>query len=161
VGSVRASDLELAFILAKETFTRRFTCVSLWVVQTQYISVSDLKEGEENIYSDTNLTADGNGEWFELFEMSKRGKQHTQIGKVQASSVNNAFGQAKNIVKPGAKACNLWAIPVARIRYTSEEEKLFWDTLPEKKFRDAAEYKGGEKLKNFLEKNKANNLLTP
>ncbi len=49
---------------------------------------------------------------------------------------------------------NIWAIRVSDIRHTSPEEMKFWITLPEKKFRDAAEYKGGEKLKTFLEKSK-------
>jgi ring-1,2-phenylacetyl-CoA epoxidase subunit PaaB len=154
-GSVRASDLEMAFILAKETFTRRFTCVALWVVETQYILISDLKEGDENIYDNVNaITLDGPGEWFEIFEMTKRGKQHVHTGQLQALSAADAFSIAKGLVKAGAKACNLWAVPVARIRYTNDDESALWDTLPEKKFRDAAEYKGGEKLKTFLEKNK-------
>jgi ring-1,2-phenylacetyl-CoA epoxidase subunit PaaB len=154
-GSLRACDLEMAFILAKETFTRRFTCVALCVVETQYISISDLTEGEENIYDSLSPSAvDGMGEWFEIFELPKRGKQHVHTGKVQARSGAEAFSSAKNLTKPDAKACNLWAIPVAQIRYTNDDERVLWDTLPEKKFRDATEYKGGEKLKTFLEKNK-------
>lgn len=154
-GSLRASDLEMAFILAKETFTRRFTCVALWVVETQYVSISDLTEFEENIYDTLNpATLDGTGEWFEIFEMPKRGKQHIHTGKVQARSATEALSSSKNLTKPGAKACNLWAVPVVYIRYTNDDERALWDTLPEKKFRDATEYKGGEKLKTFLEKNK-------
>ena len=38
---------------------------------------------------------------------------------------------------------------------TGLEEKDLWKTLPEKKFRDAADYKGGEKLKAFLERNQS------
>jgi ring-1,2-phenylacetyl-CoA epoxidase subunit PaaB len=37
------------------------------------------------------------------------------------------------------------------IRFTGAGEEDLWNTLPDKKFRDAAEYKGGEKLKSFLE----------
>ena len=154
-GSLRASDLEMAFVLAKESFTRRFTCVALWVVETQYVSVSDMKEADENIYDTLSpATIGGTGEWFEIFEMPKRGKQHVHTGKVQARSAEEAFSLAKSLTKPGAKACNLWVIPVTQIRYTHDDERALWDTLPEKKFRDATEYKGGEKLKVFLEKNK-------
>jgi ring-1,2-phenylacetyl-CoA epoxidase subunit PaaB len=46
----------------------------------------------------------------------------------------------------------VWAIQTDKIRFTSEEEKELWITLPEKKFRDASDYKGGDKLKHFLEK---------
>jgi ring-1,2-phenylacetyl-CoA epoxidase subunit PaaB len=41
------------------------------------------------------------------------------------------------------------------IRFTSPEENELWLTLPEKKFRDASDYKGGDKLKSFLEKVKS------
>jgi ring-1,2-phenylacetyl-CoA epoxidase subunit PaaB len=153
-GAVRASDLEMAFVLAKETFTRRFSCIALWVVETQHISVSDLKDGDENIYDTYEpVTPDEMGPWFEAFEMAKRGKQHVHIGRVQAGSAKDAHSLARQLVKPGAKACNLWVIPVSKIRYTSETERIMWDTLPEKKFRDATEYKGGDKLKAFLERN--------
>ena len=46
---------------------------------------------------------------------------------------------------------NIWAIRQADIRFTTEAEQDLWLTLPEKKFRDAVEYKGGDKLKNFVE----------
>lgn len=154
-GSVRSADLEMAFVLAKEMFTRRFTCIALWVVETEHISISDLTEGDENIYATLNtVPLSGTGEWFEIFEMTKRGKQHVHTGKLQALSPQEAFSSAIHIAKPGAKACNLWAVPASSIRYTSNDERSLWDTLPEKKFRDAAEYKGGERLKMFLEKNK-------
>ncbi len=157
-GSIRASDLELAFILAKETFTRRFTCVALWVTPTDSISVSDFTEGTESIYQQmkpTSATTE-NDHAFEIFEMPKRGKQHLHIGRVNASSGAEALGKAAGLQKPDAQACNLWAIPCDAIRYTTEEEKNLWLTLPEKKFRDATEYKGGEKLKNFLDRQTSN-----
>ena len=47
------------------------------------------------------------------------------------------------------------AISIDKIRFTTPEEKDLWITLPEKKFRDASNYKGGDKLKGFLEKRKA------
>ena len=44
---------------------------------------------------------------------------------------------------------NVWAVKRSDIRFTSEEDRDLWLTLPEKKFRDAANYKGGDKLKQF------------
>jgi ring-1,2-phenylacetyl-CoA epoxidase subunit PaaB len=49
---------------------------------------------------------------------------------------------------------NIWAVRTSDIRFTLPEEKELWLTLPEKKFRDASDYKGGDKLKEFLEKAK-------
>jgi ring-1,2-phenylacetyl-CoA epoxidase subunit PaaB len=42
----------------------------------------------------------------------------------------------------------------SNIRYTGEEEADLWATLPEKKFRDATEYRGGDKLNEFLSRDK-------
>jgi ring-1,2-phenylacetyl-CoA epoxidase subunit PaaB len=50
---------------------------------------------------------------------------------------------------------NVWAIRTSDIRFTSDGDKDLWITLPEKKFRDAANYKGGDKLKDFLERAKS------
>ena len=49
-GSIHAPDVEMAFILAKESLTRRFTCVSLFVTATTDVGVSATTEGDQNIY---------------------------------------------------------------------------------------------------------------
>jgi ring-1,2-phenylacetyl-CoA epoxidase subunit PaaB len=73
---------------------------------------------------------------------------------VQAINPEQAMATAKNQFK--AKIVfNIWAVRTADIRFTKQEEKDLWVTLPEKKFRDAADYKGGDKLKEFLERNSA------
>jgi ring-1,2-phenylacetyl-CoA epoxidase subunit PaaB len=61
--------------------------------------------------------------------------------------------KAKETLNNGKLIYNIWAIQKDKIRFTSEEEKEYWITLPEKKFRDASDYKGGDKLKRFLEQN--------
>jgi ring-1,2-phenylacetyl-CoA epoxidase subunit PaaB len=48
----------------------------------------------------------------------------------------------------------VWVIERSKIRFTTPEEQDLWNTLPEKKFRDASDYKGGDKLKEFLERSK-------
>ena len=49
-GIVHAPNLELAFVLAKEAFTRRFTCSSLYVVDTRNVFVSPLTDENKNAY---------------------------------------------------------------------------------------------------------------
>jgi ring-1,2-phenylacetyl-CoA epoxidase subunit PaaB len=74
-GAVRAGDLDYAFILAKETFSRRFTCVDLFVVATNNIVVSEFTEGSDNIYDKINPATSGHEathDFFEIFEMPKR-----------------------------------------------------------------------------------------
>jgi len=152
-GAVHAPNLEMAYILAKETFTRRFTCSSLYVVDTRDVIVSLLTEGEQNIFDlieESELTTETSD--FEIYQLTKRGKQHVFLGSVKASTPQEAMAIAKTKLNTGKLIYNLWAIPTDKIRFTTEEEKEYWITLPEKKFRDASNYKGGDKLKQFLEK---------
>lgn len=151
-GIVHAPDLEMAFILAKESLTRRFQCVSIFAADTRSVVVSATTEGDKNAYDTlSEVVATGEKRKFEIFHLPKRGKQHVHAGTVDAGSVEEAFSEAKK--KFGTvKVYNVWAIPSDKIRFTLPEEKDLWKTLPEKKFRDAAEYKGGDKLKEFLEK---------
>lgn len=154
-GIVHAPNLEMAYVLAKETFTRRFTCSSLYVTDTRDVYVSPLTEGDQNAYDSIPAVADDSGDKssFEIYHLAKRGKQHVHAGTVNASSPLSAMTVAKTTFNTGKTVYNVWAIRTDKIRFTTPEEKDLWITLPEKKFRDASEYKGGDKLKNFLEKN--------
>lgn len=151
-GIVHAPDLELAYVLAKEAFTRRFTCTSLYVVDTREVFVSPMTEGNQNVYDTLNDTGDsGEKRTFEIYHLVKRGKQHIHAGTVEASSPQQAMIVARLSLNT-KMVYNIWAIPTASIRFTTAEEKDLWLTLPEKRFRDAADYKGGDKLKDFLER---------
>jgi ring-1,2-phenylacetyl-CoA epoxidase subunit PaaB len=156
-GAVHAPNIEMAFILAKETFTRRFTCSALAIADTSNIYVSPMTEGTQNVYDliaktvDTNLD---NEVTFEIYYLLKRGKQHIHGGQVKAISYLQAMIAAKNKNPTDRIIYNVWAIKTQDMRFSTSEEKELWLTLPDKKFRDAADYKGGDKLKDFLEKHK-------
>lgn len=154
-GIVHAPNLEMAYVLAKETFTRRFTCSSLYVTDTRDVYVSPLTEGDQNVYDSIPEVTDDAGDKtnFEIYHLVKRGKQHVHDGSVSASNPLSAMAFAKAALNTGKIVYNVWAIRTDKIRFTTPEEKDLWITLPEKKFRDASEYKGGDKLKNFLKKN--------
>jgi ring-1,2-phenylacetyl-CoA epoxidase subunit PaaB len=156
-GIVHAPDLEMSFILAKEAFTRRFTCVSLYVCDTRNVYVSPMTDGTSNAYDfiQDNPEQRGNKEAYEIYHLAKRGKQHLHAGTVEAGSPQEAMAEAKKNFRNDKVVYNVWAIRASDIRYTSTEEKELWLTLPEKKFRDASDYKGGDKLKAFLEKSNA------
>ena len=155
-GIVHAPNLEMAYVLAKETFTRRFTCSSLYVTETREVYVSLLTEDNKNVYDSIPEVTDDAGDKtsFEIYHLIKRGKQHIHAGSVWASNPLSAMAVAKTTLNTGKIVYNIWAIRADKIRFTASEEKDLWITLPEKKFRDASEYKGGDKLKNFLEKTK-------
>ncbi len=152
-GSIHAPNLEMAYVLAKETFTRRFTCTSIYVVNTGNVFTSPTTEGNQSVYElVTANAASSETKVFEIYHLTKRGKQHVHVGNVEAGSPEAALAIAKNLFGEGKIVYNVWAIEQSKIRFTSAEEKDLWNTLPEKKFRDASDYKGGDKLKNFLEK---------
>jgi len=48
VGSIHAPNPEMAFILAKENFGRRYKCSSMWVVKTSDIFANE--NSEEDIF---------------------------------------------------------------------------------------------------------------
>jgi ring-1,2-phenylacetyl-CoA epoxidase subunit PaaB len=154
-GAVHAPNLEMAFLLAKETFTRRFTCISLCVADTRSVFVSTTTEGTTNAFDilpEVN-EQDGVKQSYDIYVLPKRGKQHVHLGQVNAVLPQEAMIKAKEIA--GAKTVyNIWAIRTADFRFTKDNEFELWLTLPEKKFRDAADYKGGDKLKDFLERTK-------
>lgn len=154
-GIVHAPNLEMAFVLAKEAFTRRFTCTSIFVVDTRHVYVSAMSDGNTSVFKFIHDTPEQPGEkvTYEIFQLQKRGKQHIHAGTVQASTPHEAMSEAKKSFHSDKVIYNLWAIRTCDIRFTQPEEQELWLTLPEKKFRDAAAYKGGDKLKEFLERN--------
>lgn len=152
-GIVHAPNLELAFVLAKEAFTRRFTCTSLYVVDTRDVFASPMTEDDINAYDLIEKPAEQDSKKinFEIFQLARRGKQHLHAGTVEAASPLEAMWIAGKQFRSDKVVYNVWAIPSHAIRYTVLEETDLWITLSEKKFRDAADYKGGDKLKQFLE----------
>jgi ring-1,2-phenylacetyl-CoA epoxidase subunit PaaB len=150
-GIVHAPSLELAYVLAKETYTRRFTCYSLYVIETRDVYVTPLLDGNQNVYDALSTQEEKGTTSFEIYHLPKRGKQHVHVGTVQANSVAGAIHQAK-LAFANKATLNVWVLETNKIRFTSPEEQELWLTLPEKKFRDASNYKGGDKLNDFLAK---------
>lgn len=154
-GAVHAPNLEMAFVLAKEAFTRRFQCVSMCVVDTRQVFISPTSEDTQSVFELLTSVDEQSGSEtsYELYVLPKRGKQHVHLGTVRATSPHRAMLLGKEL--NGAKVVyNVWAIPTSDFRFTTDHELDIWQTLPDKKFRDAADYKGGDKLKEFLERSK-------
>ena len=153
-GAVHAPNLEMAFVLAKEAFTRRFTCTSLYVVDTTKVFLSAMSEGQQNAFDLIPQPSETGAETksFEIYFLQKRGKQAVHAGQLNAASPEEAMWNAQQFSK-GTQVFQVWTIATEDIRFTSDEENDLWQTLPEKKFRDASDYKGGDKLKEFIERN--------
>ena len=155
VGPVHAPNCEMAFLFAKEQFSRRQTCTGLFVVETRNIKVSVFTEGEDTVYnyiSNPGELANGNTESFELFHLKKRGKQHEHIGTIESSSAEVALSMVKSEFINDKPVYNIWIVKTSDIEFSQDEDKIIWDTLPEKKFRDAIAYKAADKIKEFKER---------
>lgn len=155
VGPVHAPNREMAFLFAKEQFSRRQTCTGLFVVETRNIKVSRFTEGEDTVYNyidDMPKTESESNESFELFHLKKRGKQHEHIGTIEAASPEQALSLVKSEFINEKPVFNIWIIKTSDIEFNKEEDKIIWDTLPDKKFRDAIAYKAADKIKEFKER---------
>ena len=154
-GIVHAPNLDMAFLFAKEQFSRRgLSCTGIFVVETRNVFVTAFTEDKDNIYSHISDTypEDGFTEQYEVFHLNKRGKQHEHIGSVPAKNHQHALALAKPEFVDGPPVYNVWVIKTADILFTNDEDKIMWNTLHEKKFRDASDYKAADKIKAFKER---------
>lgn len=151
-GIVHASDEEMAFVFAKEQYSRRFTCSGIMIAKTSNVYVSDFSEDQRSVYQDVEeVASDGNMTDWEVFHLLRRGKQHKHMGAVMASTPEEALYQAKLQFQGDKPVYNVWVIKKEDILINEEEDKMIWDTLPEKQFRDAIAYKAGDKIQKFKE----------
>lgn len=153
VGPVHAPNEEMAFLFSKEQFSRRgMFCNALCVVKTENIKVSAYTDNDQDVYDLVTESPTGSQEEsFEVFQLSKRGKQHKYEGSVTGKNYEDALAQAKADFKSDKPVYNVWIIQSEHILTSDEEDRDIWDTLKEKKYRDAIDYKAGDKIKAFKE----------
>lgn len=152
-GIVHAPDLEMAFVLAKEQFSRRLMCSGLAVVRTDHVHVSAYTDGDKNVYDTISPASskEGKEDAYQVFHLARRGKQHVHAGTVMAHNPEEAFEEAKESLGENL-VFNVWVIATSDFRFSNEEEKVIWQTLNEKTFRDAVAYKAADKIKQFKER---------
>lgn len=153
-GIVHAPNRDMAYLFAKEQFSRRLMCAGIFVVETRNVFVTAFTEDKDNIYNHISDTypEDGAEEQYEIFHLEKRGKQHEHIGSVPAKNHQHALALAKPNFIDGDPIFNVWVVKTSDILFTNEEDKIMWNTLPEKKFRDASDYRAADKIKEFKER---------
>lgn len=155
-GIVHASDLDLAFLFAKEQYSRRYTCSGIWVCRSPEVYVSPLTENGNSVY-DLEIPADeksGEEKTFEIFHLYKRGKQHKHVGSVKATSHKRAIEKAKDSIEESRPVLNVWVVESSKIYANSSDDVDIWNTLPEKQFRDALAYKGADKIQEYKSRTK-------
>lgn len=149
-GIVHAPDNEMAFLFAKEQYSRRQMCTGIWTIETPNVVVSDYSENKISIYDNVEASSNkGNGE-YKIFHMLKRGKQHKFAGTVMANNEAHALQVAKSELDISKPILNVWIAKSSNFYQSTEEDKEIWNTLPEKTFREAIDYKGQAKIEEFL-----------
>jgi ring-1,2-phenylacetyl-CoA epoxidase subunit PaaB len=167
VGPVHAPEADMAFLFAKEQFSRRFACAGLWVVPTAAITLTAYVGDQESAYDTLPLAAAPAGtvpdesvmeeasfaageEDYDVFHLKKRGKAHQHVGKVRAASAAAALQVAKAVF--GAQAgpvVNVWVVRSADFLRSDEADQDIWDTTPDKKYRDAIAYRVQDRIEKF------------
>ena len=152
VGVVHSPDPELAFILAKEQYSRRYTCSGLAVVRTSDVHTSPYTDGDQSVYDiiSKKTSKKGEKEAYQVFHLQKRGKQRVHAGEVRAHNPEEALAKAGKEFGD-TKVYNVWVIATRHFRFSDEDDKVIWSTLPDKTFREAIDYKGAGKIKEFKE----------
>ena len=172
VGPVHAPEADVAFLFAKEQFSRRFACTGLWVVPTAAITVTAYVGDQESAYDTLPLlpanqapavTTDDTAaeeaayaageEDYDIFHLKKRGKAHQHMGKVRASSPADALQVAKAVFGEQRPVVNVWVVRSADVVRSEDEDRDIWATTPEKKYRDAISYKVQDRIKKFKAEN--------
>ncbi|MBF9255390.1 phenylacetic acid degradation b [Pontibacter sp. 172403-2] len=157
-GPVHAPNEDVAFLFAKEQYSRRFPCVSLWVVRTENIQVTPYANDGENVYDilrvEAPATQSEQPEPYEIFHLKKRGKAHTHVGRVVATSYQEALQEAKNQFGDKAPIVNVWVVKSKDVLQSAEDDKDMWATTPDKKYREAIAYKVMDKITKYKEENK-------
>lgn len=155
-GIVHAPTIDMAFLFAKEQFSRRgMTCSGVWVVHTNDIQVSPITENDEDIYDFIHEeimegAKKGDMENYEIFHLKKRGKQHSHVGSLDASCYEEALFKAKSDFQEEKATLNIWVAKSEKfLKIEGEDFADIWETLPEKKYRDAMDYRATDKIKKF------------
>ena len=171
VGPVHAPEPDLAFLFAKEQYSRRFACTGMWVVPTSAIAVTDYAGDAESAYdtlpllpraaapapADTSVAEEvtnaAGEEEYDIFHLKKRGKAHQHVCKVRASSLADALQVAKAVFGEQRPVVNVWAVRAADVLRSEDEDRDIWATTTDKKYREAISYKVQDRIEKFKAEN--------
>lgn len=153
VGPVHAPSADVAFLFAKEQYSRRAACSGMWVVPTSAISLTRYVGDQESVYDAVPVPATASTmaatEEYVIFHLKKRGKAHTFIGTVLAPTAAEALEQAKLAFGEQRPVVNVWVARRADVLTSAPEDQDIWSTTPEKKYRDAIAYKVQDRIERF------------
>lgn len=167
VGPVHAPSADVAFLFAKEQYSRRFPCTGMWVVPTASIQLTGYVSDADSVYD--TLPADrgevpaavpsedaqaeaayaAGEEDYDIFHLKKRGKAHTHVGKVRAATPGQALQVAKAVFGEQRPVVNVWVVRSAEVLRSDEDDKDIWLTNVDKKYREATAYRVQDRIERF------------
>ena len=153
-GVVHAPNEEMAFLFAKEQFSRRGTCTGIAVCKTEKVVATPTTDNGKNVYDEFSPEPTPVGEYrrYEIFHMFRRGKQHVHVGHVDASSYFEAYNKGRALYNNDKTVFNVWLVKDKNMLFIDENYRDIWYTLSEKQFRDATAYRALDKIKKYREK---------
>ena len=129
-------------------------CNALCVVKTENIRATDFTDNNQDVYDTIEEPASGEeAEMFEIFHLMKRGKQHKYVGDVMARDYDDALAAAKATYQGKRPVFNIWIVKTPHILASEEEDLDLWDTLKEKQYREAIDYRAQDKILAFKQEN--------
>jgi ring-1,2-phenylacetyl-CoA epoxidase subunit PaaB len=141
VGSVHASDAEMALQNARDVFVRRPECAGLWVVPAKaiYTGSEPTSIGGEGVPHEPA----GSVEPYLVFVKREQAGTHILCGVVEASNPSQAFSLAQsNLDEPGHPGIVWWVIPERAVfRNDPESADSMFAPARDKLYRQPAYYR--------------------
>ena len=97
------------------------------------------------------ISANEEGNTYEVFHQKKKGQQHVHVGIVHASNPDMAILMAKESFARRGQTSNLWVVKTADVYATSYDDADMFETTPEKVHREASAYKLRDKIEQYKE----------
>ena len=117
-GWLDAADPEMALLLAREHYGQDQECVHIWAAARQF--VGGLRENVEAASEAVSEPRE-----YQTFTQQNAGDQHFSSTTVTAPCAAEAIEIARREIPDAASLHNIWAIPVAEIICTDDED-LIW-----------------------------------
>jgi ring-1,2-phenylacetyl-CoA epoxidase subunit PaaB len=77
---------------------------------------------------------------FEVFVQSKTGGHHAHVGSVHAPTPEMAMSYAKEQYGRRGQTLNIWIVETSNIHVLDQSDSDFFETVPEKGYREVAAY---------------------
>lgn len=141
VGSVHATEADLALLNARDVFARRPACTSMWVVPVDTI-FSKTAEELENWHPGSEIKIKGPLETYYIFNKDKSSGTQTLIGTIEAASPEMALAKAVNEFSGDRMPFAWWVVPQKSVTKSDPLDiPSFYNPATDKGYRMSTDFK--------------------